>query len=122
MVDKCECESRIKSLGMKFDPELDLSPVSNRQFLVRLLTELKALYVARRDVDRAIRTIARLTLLDPDSREDCRDLASVLSHEGDHESARQCLRSYLALNPEGVGADEARAVLCRLLELRASRN
>jgi regulator of sirC expression with transglutaminase-like and TPR domain len=122
IVDWNECETRLQALGMEFDPEIHLSPVTNRQFFARLLNNLKTVYIARRDIERAIRTISRLALLEPAFSEDCRQFAATLSQEGDQEGARRCLRSYLEMHPKGEEADGARTLLSNLLELRASRN
>jgi len=122
IVDWSECEMRVQALGMEFNPDVHLCPVTNRQFFARLLSNLKAVYMTRRDVDRTIRTIKRLALLEPEYSEDCRQFAALLSDEGSYDGARKCLRAYLELRPDSDEADGARELLSDLLELRASRN
>jgi regulator of sirC expression with transglutaminase-like and TPR domain len=122
IVDWAECELRLRALGITFDPEIHLSPVTNREFFARLLHNLKEIYVSRRDVDRAIRTVARLTQIDSAFAEDCRQFADLLIQDGAHGHARKCLRAYLAMEPDGKNAAKARALLTKLLDQRSARN
>ncbi len=107
-VDWSECEQRLQAMGIEFDPVAHLSPVSNRQFFARILNNLKRVYIDQRDIDRSLRTIGRLSLLDDCFIDEYRQFGALLAGEGLWDGARQSLRAYLDLRPEGSGAESAR--------------
>jgi len=117
-----DCKKRLAATGATFDPLSHLQPISNRQFLLRMLGNLEAAYIQRRDIARAMRTIDRQMILCPDRVEDYRQLSQLLVRDHDYAQARLCLRAYLEARPEGDQSQSAREELSRLLTLRARRN
>jgi regulator of sirC expression with transglutaminase-like and TPR domain len=122
VVSHDECRKRLTPLGTNFDPDVHLQPISNRQFLLRMLSNLEAAYIQRRDVTRAMRTISRQVALSPDRAEDYRQLSQILVRDHDYAQARLCLRAYLENCPDSERAEAAREELSKLLNQRARRN
>ncbi|HEX5324059.1 MAG TPA: transglutaminase-like domain-containing protein [Capsulimonadaceae bacterium] len=117
-----ECRKRLTSLGTQFDPDIHLQPISNRQFLLRMLSNLEAAYIQRRDVPRAMRTIRRQVALDPGRTADYLQLGQLLVRDRNFSQARLCLRAYLEACPESERAESVREELSKLLNQRARRN
>ncbi len=117
-----DCRKHCSELGVALDPERHLQPISNRQFLIRMLANLRAIYTRQGDVARTMRTIGRMASLDRDQAEGYRDLSSLLVEHGRHREAQRCLRAYLECFPSGERSESARKLLTSLLERRARRN
>lgn len=121
-VTRGECVKRLKPMGVEFRPDLHLMPITNRQFLLRMLSNLEAAYIQQRDTQRALRTIRRLVSLDGARAEDYYQLSSVLIRDQNFSDARTSLRAYLEAAPDSERAPMAREELSRLLTERARRN
>jgi regulator of sirC expression with transglutaminase-like and TPR domain len=91
-----------------------LAPASARSMLVRILTNIKAIYVTRGDHARAHLAADRILLFTPNAAGLLRERGALAARLGAHESARADLRRALELEPE---ASEARAVRAQLAEL-----
>ena len=138
IVDRAECEMRLQALGILFDPEVHLAPISTRDLFLRMLGNLHAIYANAGDLTRALRVIERTVQLDASRVEDYRHLALVCAKQGESAGARTCLRAYLdvidpACRSGNFNADaeddsddpsvfSARELLSYLLEQRALRN
>jgi regulator of sirC expression with transglutaminase-like and TPR domain len=79
-------------------PEV-LQPVDNRRILIRMLTNLKHLYVAQDDVDRALECCERSLALDPNSRADLRDRGLMLLDQELFTAGIADLSRYLEMAP-----------------------
>jgi regulator of sirC expression with transglutaminase-like and TPR domain len=79
--------------------------------LVRLLRNLKRVFLAREDYERALGVVDRLLLAAPGEPSELRDRGFVLAHLGRPGAAAADLESYLSLAP---GAPDADAVRDRL--------
>lgn len=86
-----------------------LRAANRRDMLVRMLANLKGIYLNRRDDVRAIAAIERILLLNPASAEDVRDYALALTRTGRDNEAVPHLHHYLRLAPDA--ADRARIEL-----------
>jgi len=122
IVSHDDCRKLCSELGVSFDPKLHLVPIDNRQFLIRMLSNLRQIYAKQGDFERTIRTIGRMAILDRDQAEAYRDLSSSLVETGRFQDAQRCLRAYLECHPTGDRAVAARTTLGMLLERRARRN
>jgi regulator of sirC expression with transglutaminase-like and TPR domain len=84
---------------------LPLQPVhlrsaDRRDIIVRLLTNLKNIYLNQRDEVKAIAAMERILIVRPDAAEEIRDYALALTRIGrDHEAVPK-LQEYLKLAPE----------------------
>lgn len=117
-----DCSKRLAPMGVEFRPDIHLQPISNRQFLLRMLSNLEAAYIQQRDTQRAMRTIGRMVSLDKGRAEDYYQLSTLLIRDQNFSAARSCLRAYLEASPDSERASMAREELSRLLTERARRN
>ena len=94
-----------------------LEPASHRAILMRMLRNLKGVYVEREQWDKALRCSDRLLTLDVHQPSEFRDRGAFYLRLGHVGAARADLRRYLALMPQ---ADDAESVLQQLSELGIS--
>src|SRR5437870_5207633 len=98
-----DCENLVQQVtGMPFQatPE-QLRPVPLRMLVIRLLTNLKGVYLQQEDFVRAARVIERLRQLSPYDPVQRRDLGVSLVHAGQPGRAVDHLAAYLTASPHG---------------------
>jgi regulator of sirC expression with transglutaminase-like and TPR domain len=91
-----------------------LRPAGKRDILVRLLANLKTIYLNARDDDRALAAVERVLLIRPDSADDVRDHGMILARCGMHEEAILQLERFLDLAPETADAPRVRLLIDEL--------
>ena len=91
-----------------------LAPVTKRQILQRILTNLKAIYAKVNDLVKTLGVLDRLLILDPDSAEDTRDRGVIYGRLECFGQAKEDFERYLQLAPD---AQDAAAVREQLVEL-----
>ncbi len=91
-----------------------LARASKRQMLIRLLTDLKGLYVNIRDNGRALAAVERLLLLTPEAFAEVRDRGFLLARLGRVEEALDQFETYLGRTPLAVDASRVRGAVERL--------
>ncbi|MET0594741.1 MAG: tetratricopeptide repeat protein [Polyangiaceae bacterium] len=96
-----------------------LAPAPPRLILARMLTNLKAVYLARGEDSRALLALDRLVSLTPDAPFALRERGMLAARLGSIEVARTELNRFLELSPEG---NEALAVRQRLESLGTARH
>lgn len=106
--------------GARLVPQLHLRPATPREILVRLVSNLKHLYVRRKDFGRALACCERILLLVPDAPLELRDRGLVFEQLECFAAARDDLRRFLELAPEDPTAPAVRERL-RVLGPRAAR-
>jgi regulator of sirC expression with transglutaminase-like and TPR domain len=94
--------------GEPFIDDSFFEPVGHRQILLRMLTNLKLVYVRRREYERAIAAIDRILQLQPDAINEVRDRGLVRMEAGDLRLALTDLEHFIDHAPPG--ADSERAV------------
>ncbi|HSJ29975.1 MAG TPA: transglutaminase-like domain-containing protein [Longimicrobiales bacterium] len=82
--------------------------------LVRLLSNLKATYLNRRDDTRALAAIERILLVRPESADDERDRGIVLTRLGRDREAAAALKRYLDLVPDAPDTARVQLLLDQL--------
>jgi len=82
-----------------------LKPARRREMLVRLLTNLKSLYVNVRDHGRALAAVERILLIRPISPGEIRDRGVILARMGRREEALQQLEAYLNVAPDAADTE-----------------
>ncbi len=102
--------------------EEHFAPVSKRQFLIRMLSNLKAVYFRQEAWDKALRVSARLLLLDPDNTCEIRDRGVVLANLGDLQRAAADWETYLRGNPQSPDAEVVRSRLRRVRQALGTLN
>jgi regulator of sirC expression with transglutaminase-like and TPR domain len=104
-LDEAACRALLAShLGddEAFDDAL-LNPCSGRQFLVRMLNNLKRTYVQQRSFQQARRVTELLLAVDPTILSEVRDRGLIAYHLDDFQSALRDLEDYLRLNAWSEG-------------------
>jgi regulator of sirC expression with transglutaminase-like and TPR domain len=100
--------------GEALAPGPHLAPAPARAILVRILTNLKAIYMTRGDHARAHLATDRILLFSPNSPAVLRERGALAARLGAHESARADLARALELEPD---AADARAIRTQIAEL-----
>jgi regulator of sirC expression with transglutaminase-like and TPR domain len=94
-----------------------LRPASGRDILVRMLHNLRAIYVDRRDLPRALSAVERLLVLAPSDARMLRERADLYEELGGASAAAADLARVLELEP---GAKDAPAIRARVARLRGT--
>jgi regulator of sirC expression with transglutaminase-like and TPR domain len=108
-----DCQRRLEEIYDKpvpMHPEL-LPRVSSRQFLARMLTNLKMTYLNREEFGKALAAIERLLLLFPESPQELRDRGLLLYELENWDAAIQSLEAYLDYRPGAADASKIRQLL-----------
>jgi regulator of sirC expression with transglutaminase-like and TPR domain len=88
---------------------------SNRQFLARMLTNLKANYIHIEDFERAYGAIERILILFPDAPLELRDRGLLNYRLNRWIEARQDLNQYLVVKPMAEDRSAIEAILTRMV-------
>jgi regulator of sirC expression with transglutaminase-like and TPR domain len=99
-----------------------LAAASSRAVLVRVLTNLKAIYLQRGDHARAHLALDRIVTLAPQSAGALKERGLVAAKLGATEAAREDLARVLALDPSAADASAIRAQLARVAVAAAGRS
>jgi regulator of sirC expression with transglutaminase-like and TPR domain len=113
ILDAARVEARVRDT---FDPQAHFEPewlkgVDARYILIRLLNNLKAIFVHTQNYARAWRVVDKLLILDPRSPENIRDMGLLSVHVGAYRKAAVYLEEYLLSHADVSDADELRAYL-----------
>ncbi len=76
-----------------------LAPVTHRQFLARMLTNLKAIYAAEANLEGVLAAVERILILFPDAPVELRDRGMIFFRLQRWVEARQDLEQYLFMLP-----------------------
>lgn len=93
-----------------------LRPATRRDMLMRLLSNLKTVYLNTHDDARAQRVVERMLVINPHSAEDVRDHGMILARRGYVEQAIAQLESYLAAQPGAPDAQRVRLLIDELMK------
>ncbi len=102
--------------------EEHLRAATNTEILVRLLTNLKGIYVSAKLFKRALRVIERILLLKPDAVDERRDRAALLAQTNRAPEAIAELRHYLRAATNAPDKESVREQLKNLHAQAASLN
>lgn len=92
-----------------------LEGTSSRVMLVRLLLNLKRIYLAREDYPRALAIVERILIACPEDPKEIRDRGFLLAHLGRTRAAVADLEAYLALEPRAADAESVKGRLAWLV-------
>ena len=91
-----------------------LAPISNREFIARMVRNLKGAYLDRQDYARTLRLIDWLLAVQPEAAQERRERGIVSYQLGNYVQALDDLRAYLAF-PSSIGDSEAvRGLIARI--------
>jgi regulator of sirC expression with transglutaminase-like and TPR domain len=102
--------------------EAHFAPVSKRQFLARLLNNLKGVYWRREAWPKAVAVLDRLLVLAPEAAVLRRDRGTALNHMGQHLRAAADWEAYLTRCPGADDYEEIRGSLRKAREQLARLN
>lgn len=91
-----------------------LEPAPNRVILMRMLRNLKQLYIEREDFERALRCTDRLVFLDEGDTDELRDRGKLYWRVGHVTAAREDFSHYLVRAAQASDADVVRQWLIEL--------
>ena len=91
-----------------------LAPVTKRQILQRMLTNLKTIYAKANDLVKTLSVLDRLLILDPASAQDTRERGVIYSRLECFAQAKEDFERYLQLSPDAEDANEVREQLVEL--------
>ncbi len=105
-----DCQQRLNDI---YDGQVTLQanflvPVTRRQMLTRMLNNLKGIYIATRNLKRALEVVDLVLAIYPRSPEDVRQRAGLRYSAGQLRGAAEDLETYLKMAPEASDADEIR--------------
>jgi regulator of sirC expression with transglutaminase-like and TPR domain len=98
------------------------APVTNRQFLTRMLANLKGVYWRREAWDKVVRVIDRLLVLNPASAGERRDRGAAWSNMGRLERGAADWEQYLTDFPNAADHEQVRHQLRRVRQKLAQLN
>jgi regulator of sirC expression with transglutaminase-like and TPR domain len=99
-----------------------LAPVDTRTIVVRMLNNLKRIYLANNDLERVERVLHRLAAAEPENGSHLQDLASVHCRRGDVRGAYAHLALYLTRLPNAEDGGVVKRNLQRLEAALRARN
>jgi len=111
-----DCQERMTQIyqqSVPLQPEF-LAPVTHRQFLARMLTNLKSLYMRQKELEKALASVERILLLFPGVAFELRDRGLLCYHLGRFSQAASDLESYLVKAPDAFDALAIRRLLTQL--------
>ena len=94
-------------------PQL-LSAASKKEILIRMLRNLKGVYLQKNDFQRGLSVIDRILLIAPDMAMEIRDRGSVHHRLGHLQAAVQDFQRYLQLAPNAEDAEAVRTMIRRM--------
>jgi regulator of sirC expression with transglutaminase-like and TPR domain len=118
LMDAAGCAKLVEDIsGGKLDLRLeDLSGVSKKQILTRMLTNLVRVYSEGKDYARAVRAVDRALAINPDQTSYYRDRGLLLLAAGRELESIRSLQQYVRLKP---GAPDAASIRASIKKIRA---
>jgi regulator of sirC expression with transglutaminase-like and TPR domain len=119
-----DCQRRLDEIyggQMPLQPEF-LTAVSRRQVLVRMLNNLKSIYLSARNFRKALPILDLILAIYPRSPEEVKQRALLRWSLGQHRAALADLEDYLKMSPDASDADEIRQTAASLRRMMATMN
>lgn len=113
ILDESSAEARVRDTfhdRATFQPEW-LESVDGKYILIRLLNNLKAIFVQTQELKRAWQVVDKLLILDPRSLENIRDMGLLSIHVKAFRKAAVYLEEYLLSHGDAADADRLRIYL-----------
>lgn len=113
IMDQARVEERVHDTfhpQARFDPDW-LEAVDAKYILIRLLNNLKMIFVHSEKYDRAWQVVDKLLILDPRDPENIRDMGLLSVHVGAYRQAAAYLEEYLLSHADSNEAERLRVYL-----------
>lgn len=119
--DCCALAKQTAGVDLRSNPAV-LTPVNNRQILVRLLSNLKAIYLRGEAFDKARQVLDLLIEATPEYAEEYRHRGIVHLRQLNHRAAKEDLETYLRLEPDAPEREQVQKQLLLIERWRAGMN
>jgi regulator of sirC expression with transglutaminase-like and TPR domain len=119
-----DCQRRLDDIyggQMPLQPEF-LMAVSRRQILLRMLNNLKSIYLSGRNFRKALPIADLILAIYPRSPEDVKQRALLRWSQGQNRGALADLEDYLKMSPDASDADEIRQTAASIRRMMATMN
>jgi regulator of sirC expression with transglutaminase-like and TPR domain len=119
-----DCQRRVEEIyagQMPFQAD-HLMPVNRRQILIRMLNNLKSIYLATRNFRKALPVVDLILAIYPRSPEDVKQRAALRQSMGNLRGAIDDLEDYLKMLPDASDAEGMRATSLALQRSLAMMN
>ncbi len=113
ILDKARVEERVRDTfhpQARFTPEW-LQAVDAKYILIRLLNNLKMIFIQTENYERAWQVVDKLLILDPRAPENIRDMGLLSIHVGAYRQAAAYLEEYLLSHADSNEAAQLRVYL-----------
>lgn len=121
VLDEAELLERLKHYSEdrqnRWKLEELLQPATNKEVLIRVLRNLKTIYIEVDDLQHALHVTNLQLILDPDSADGLRDRGFIYEGLDCYRAASEDFQRYLVLNP---AANDCQSIQSRLSELQHS--
>ncbi len=124
ILDRGECQALAASLrGEEALPsESDLRAVDSRQILIRMLNNLRNIYLNSRQYRKGLPVLDAIVALAPGAADELKHRAWLHYELGQWKQARQDLETYLSVRPDAQDAADARKWIERIRRGQATMN
>ncbi len=119
--DCCALAQQTANVDLRANPAV-LAPVSKRQILVRLLSNLKAIYLRGEAFDKARQVLDLLIEAMPEYAEEYRHRGLVHLRQLNHRAAKADLETYLRLEPDSPEREQVKKQLVLIERWKAGLN
>jgi regulator of sirC expression with transglutaminase-like and TPR domain len=92
-----------------------LAPADKRDILIRMLRNLKQIYMQKEDTERALSVTERILLVAPDHPIEVRDRGAIHHRMGHQQLAVRDFQRYLQLAPKAEDAKAVRSIMVRTM-------
>jgi regulator of sirC expression with transglutaminase-like and TPR domain len=119
-----DCRHKIESIHagqITLHPEF-LLIVTRRQMLTRMLNNLRAIYLSRRDFRRAVQVVDLILVIYPRSPQDVKQRAALRYNLDDYKGALNDFEEYVKMAPDASDAEEIRQTALGLRRSMARMN
>jgi regulator of sirC expression with transglutaminase-like and TPR domain len=116
-----DCQERLHTMfqgQLPMQPQF-LIPVNNRQFLARMLTNLKTIYLSHGEIENSLATIEKILILFPEAPIELRERGLIYFRLNRWIESRLDLELYLEVQPQADDRHLIEGVLDRIDEIAA---
>lgn len=99
-----------------------LTAAGNKEILVRMLRNLKGVYLRREHYDKALTVVDRILLIQPEQPDEIRDRACIYERLECFRAALQNFQTYLTLRPSSGDAPDVHRRIAELQQIVATLN
>ncbi|HEU0020391.1 MAG TPA: transglutaminase-like domain-containing protein [Dehalococcoidia bacterium] len=122
LLSEAECQQRLRQIGQGSIPwdASFLTPLNHREFIARILGNLKGIYLQQKDNLRALAILDLLVLVRPEAKQELRDRGVVNFRLGRYQDALDDLQSYLKATAPARDTGPVEQLMERIRQARAT--